>query len=68
MNDVKRGEKKNPKTQTTSVDPAPTQNPQKHTQTQVIVYKPGRRKKLSDHEHGLTLTIQLKQNEGGNIK
>lgn len=46
MNDVKRGEKENPKTQTTSVDPAHTQNPQKHTHTQVIVYKPGTEKKV----------------------
>lgn len=44
MNDVKRGGKENPKTQTTSVDPAHTQNPQKHTQ--VIVYKPGTEKKI----------------------
>lgn len=42
---MKQGGKKTTKTQTTSIDPAPTQTPQKHTQTQGIVHKPGMEKK-----------------------
>lgn len=60
--------RKTTKTQTTSVDPAPTPKPLRntlHTQ-EWSVNRRGMEggEKLSEPGHKLTITIQLKQNEG----